>query len=125
MLFDFFPFLCKDICQTPYDPSNWYWTGAAPEATVIRDISSAGLYLLTKERWYPGTVVRMTLQRTDGEKETSDCSIVVEARVIWSDTDGVSLAFVLPTTRNQRGKYWKQDTVTNKKNLEHFLSQLS
>ena len=43
----------------------FYWDGAAPTSHAIQDISSTGLYLVTKERWLPGTMVTMTLQRTD------------------------------------------------------------
>ena len=47
----------------------YYWTGAAPAAHNIKDISSSGLYVVTEERWYPGTLVMMTLQKTsDGEE---------------------------------------------------------
>ena len=43
----------------------YYWNGAAPKAHAVRDISPTGLYVVTEERWYPGTLVLMTLQRTD------------------------------------------------------------
>ena len=35
----------------------YYWNGAAPVAHGVRDISSSGLYVVTEERWYPGTLV--------------------------------------------------------------------
>ncbi|HEY6764483.1 MAG TPA: hypothetical protein VI386_06905, partial [Candidatus Sulfotelmatobacter sp.] len=43
----------------------YYWDGAAPTSHKIQNISSTGFYLTTKERWLPGTMVTMTLQRTD------------------------------------------------------------
>src|SRR6266702_472555 len=43
----------------------YYWDGAAPKSHTIQNISSNGFYLVTKERWLPGTMVTMTLQRTD------------------------------------------------------------
>ena len=48
----------------------YYWDGAAPIAHQVQDISSTGFYLLTTERWLPGTMVTMTLQRTDVDEWT-------------------------------------------------------
>jgi hypothetical protein len=58
-----------DPRRAPRVPGNglaaYYWNGALPAAHGIRDISSSGVYVVTEERWYPGTLVLMTLQRTD------------------------------------------------------------
>ena len=57
----------------------YYWNGSSPVAHGIRDISSTGLYVVTEERWYPGTLVLMTLQRTDLGEESGgalDCRAV-------------------------------------------------
>ncbi len=43
----------------------YYWTGAKPEQHEVRDISPTGIYIVTEERWYLGTIVKMTLQMTD------------------------------------------------------------
>jgi uncharacterized membrane protein (UPF0127 family) len=40
---------------------TYFFTGGRPIAHAIRDISVTGMYVFTEERWYPGTVVRMTL----------------------------------------------------------------
>lgn len=71
-----------------------YWDGAAPAAHTIRDISPNGLYLLTEQRWYPGTLVMMTLQRKDSFDGEADRSITVQSKVVRSGADGVGLAFV-------------------------------
>ena len=42
-----------------------YWDGGVPMAHDIQNISSTGFYLVTTERWHPGTVVTMTDTRTD------------------------------------------------------------
>ena len=72
-----------------------YWDGAAPLPHRIRDISSTGLYLLTEERWYPGTLVRLLLQRGGVAETDPDRSITVNAKVVRSGSDGVGLALVL------------------------------
>jgi hypothetical protein len=72
-----------------------YWDGAAPLAHRIRDISTSGLYLLTEQRWYPGTLVRILLQRTGVAETDPDRSITVNAKVVRSGSDGVGLTLVL------------------------------
>jgi hypothetical protein len=74
----------------------YYWDGGAPVPHRIRDITPQGAYLLTEQRWYPGTVVSMTLQ-TDGEPESGQPgAISVQAKVIRSGADGVGLRFLVP-----------------------------
>jgi hypothetical protein len=74
----------------------YYWDGGEPVAHSILDASSTGIYLQTDERWHPGTVVMMTLQRTLASTTDPERSIAVNARVMRSGVDGVGLEFVLP-----------------------------
>ena len=71
-----------------------YWDGAAPAAHTIRNISANGLYILTEQRWYPGTLVMLTLQKKDCVSEGADRSITVQSKVVRSGPDGVGLVFV-------------------------------
>jgi PilZ domain/Uncharacterized ACR, COG1430 len=71
----------------------YFFTGGKPVAYAVRDISSSGLYVLTEERWYPGTVIRVTL--TDGRHPTPDRSFTAHAIVVRAGNDGVGLHFVL------------------------------
>ncbi len=68
----------------------------------IRDISSSGLYVVTEERWYPGTLVLMTLQRNDLGEEIAERSIAVQSRAVRWGPDGVGLQFVLPDEQDRR-----------------------
>ena len=78
-----------------------YWDGAAPDGRGIRDISETGAYILTAERWYQGTIIRIILQghpavargRLAGRLRTSIC---VPAQVVRQGDDGVALEFVFP-----------------------------
>jgi hypothetical protein len=102
----------------------YYWTGAAPQARNIKDISSTGLYVVTEERWYPGTLVLMTLQRTDLGEESSERSISVHSRAVRWGNDGVGLQFILRNTVPPgAGKGSLVDAV-DKKELERFLERL-
>jgi Flp pilus assembly protein TadG len=107
----------------------YYWDGASPRAHPVRNISSAGFYLLTEQRWFPGTLVTMTLQRTDTGDSSPGRSIAVQSRVIRSDADGVGLAFVLPTTRSgteesRRVQSLVMNGAADRKTLDQFLQML-
>ncbi len=102
----------------------YYWNGAAPKAHSIRDISSSGLYVVTEERWYPGTLVLMTLQRTDGRDKTAERSIAVQSRAVRWGNDGVGLEFVLPHARNIRRGYDPMTEGADRKALDRFLRKL-
>jgi hypothetical protein len=71
----------------------FFFTGGAPQAHGVRDISQTGLYVLTSERWYPGTMVRMTL--TDCTEKSRERSITLNTTVMRSGDDGVGLRFIL------------------------------
>lgn len=88
----------------PVDPRNtsreslpgliaYFFTGGTPVAHPVRDISPTGMFIVTGERWYPGTVVRVTL--TDRHNPTAERSITVNARAVRWANDGVGLEFIL------------------------------
>jgi hypothetical protein len=101
----------------------YYWNGAAPQAHPIRDISSTGLYVVTEERWYPGTLILMTLQKTDAGGKTTERSIAVQSRAVRWGNDGVGLQFVLPDPRDARRRQGQMDGGADRKELEQFLEQ--
>jgi PilZ domain len=68
----------------------YYWDGGGPIAHPVRDISSSGLYLQTDARWYPGTVVRVTLQ---GVGENPAC-VEIPAKIVRWDAEGLALVFI-------------------------------
>ena len=71
----------------------YYWTGGAPQAYQLGNVSRSGLYLLTEERWLPGTRIVMTLQKEKREANSEDISRV-ESKVIRWGEDGVGCEFV-------------------------------
>jgi Flp pilus assembly protein TadG len=83
-----------------------YWDGAAPEGRGLRDISETGVYILTAEQWYPGTIIRIILQghrataKADGTAVPAP-SICVPAQVVRQGDDGVAMEFVF---RNKQEK---------------------
>ncbi len=103
----------------------YYWNGAAPDAKGVRDISASGLYVVTEERWYPGTLVLMTLQRTDRGEEMAERSIAVHSRAVRWGPDGVGLQFVLADDDKDpdQAKITTLDAAT-KVEIGRFLEQL-
>jgi hypothetical protein len=100
-----------------------FFTGGAPQAHEIRDVSSTGLYVVTTERWYPGTVIRMTLSKPDTGPSPSDRSITIHARSVRWGNDGVGLAFVIePRRKASRGPASPMDAVDSEQ-LGHFLKR--
>lgn len=71
----------------------YFFTGGTPVAHLVRDVSFSGMYVFTEERWYLGTVVRITL--TDRRQPTPERSLTLNARVVRWGEDGVGLQFLL------------------------------
>lgn len=103
-----------------------YWTGAAPAGQGIQDISATGLYLQTEQRWYPGTIVKIVLQRTntDDSEEGTEDSISVQAKAVRMDSNGVGFAFVLEKAQPVRPGQSRLDVVADQKALDEFLLRL-
>lgn len=70
------------------------WNGSALTCDTVRDISSSGLYLLTTERWQPGTIIALTLQREGPLDPDPARRITTQTRVVRCGQDGVGLSFL-------------------------------
>jgi uncharacterized protein len=111
--------------EPAYGLAAYYWTGAAPEPHDIKDISSTGLYLVTEERWYPGTLILMTLILTDQGEECAEHSIAVHSRAVRWGVDGVGLQFILASPDDKRrGRQVPVVSGLDKRELDQFLRQL-
>ena len=78
----------------------YFFTGGGPAAHLIRDISAHGIYIFTEERWYLGTVIRVTI--SDQQGPAAQHSITVNAKVVRWGNDGVGLEFVFTEGNNRR-----------------------
>jgi len=56
----------------------------------VGDVSVAGFYMITEERWVPGTSFPVTLERTDEMGR----SLTVQASVVRAGDDGVGFTFL-------------------------------
>jgi hypothetical protein len=110
--------------QTSLPLAAYYWDGASPQPRQVRDISPDGMYLLTEQRWYPNTLITMTLSRSDRTNGDPGRSIVLVARVIRSGTDGVGFAFVQPRANRFRSVESSFSEGADRKTLIEFLANI-
>lgn len=82
------------------------WNGSALTQNMVRDISSSGLYLVTEERWEPGTILALTLQREGPLDHDPARRITTQARVVRCGSDGVGLTF-LWSKDDPRSRQWE------------------
>ena len=73
----------------------YHWTGGSPGSYSVGDVSATGLYLITKERWTPGTTIQMTLQKQDSSGNSLEGSICVLSEVVRWGENGAGFNFVL------------------------------
>jgi uncharacterized membrane protein (UPF0127 family) len=78
----------------------YYWNGGVSQAYPVNSVSAVGAYLVTPDRWYPGTVVRLTFQY-DAEYLQSTpimgdpaSAVTVRAKFIRSGPDGVGVQLI-------------------------------
>jgi uncharacterized protein len=104
----------------------YFFTGGTPVAHPVRDVSMSGLYVVTDEQWYLGTVVRITL--TDRREPSAERSITLNAKVVRRGDDGAGLQFLLEDkTDPQSGSSVLEDGVelVSKVRLKQFLRRLN
>ena len=103
----------------------YHWTGGTPKAYHIGNISDSGFFLLTEERPFPGTIILMTVQRTEPSGETTLDSIAVNTRVTRWGPDGVGLELLPSKPVNRKGGEPAQENGADAKVLAEFLKRLN
>ncbi len=113
----------KAMRETLEGIAAYFFTGGESKAHGVRDISPTGFYVFTDERWYPGTIIRMTL--TDQRQPTAERSITVNASVVRWGNDGVGLQFILQDEKSRgRGSMDGMTAGPSKAQIEQFLQRL-
>jgi hypothetical protein len=102
--------------------SAYFWTGGSPQPHDIRNISDTGLYVVTDERWYPDTLVQMTLRKTGRNGAKAESSISLLARANRWGNDGVGLSFVVRDPRKPRDEKASQSDGIDREELDRFLA---
>jgi c-di-GMP-binding flagellar brake protein YcgR len=102
----------------------YYWTGGAPHCYDVANISATGLYLRTKERWAPETLIQMTLQKGQAGDESNNGSISVLSEVVrWGD-DGTGFNFVLKDYDVVHEREVLPGKSLDRKAVEKFLKKM-
>jgi len=96
------------------------WTGAAPAPRRVDNISDTGMFLLTDERWLPGTLIAMTLQKANSNGDDPEDAIAIQTRVVRWGPDGEGLDFILPAYADSDGG----SGMTGARTLRRFLRQV-
>jgi hypothetical protein len=99
----------------------YYWTGGSAYSYHVGDMSATGLFLLTKERWAPGTMIQMTLQQQDGRLDSSEGSICVLSEVVRWGENGAGFSFVLTDYENIYDYGIMPGDTIDRKSVERFL----
>lgn len=97
-----------------------YFTGGAPKPHEVADISMTGFYVLTQDRWMPGTMIQMTLQKPCAKGERKQ-SITVLARVVRRGSDGVAGEFVMSEGLDPHSRDLLPAQATDRFTLARFI----
>ncbi len=103
----------------------YYWDGDKPKGHVVRDISATGLYLLTEDRWYPRTLVRLTLQATVDGEVIPERSITVQTMVVRHGRGAESASCSFHKTSTIQDRRVRFTNGADRKTLENFLRYIS
>lgn len=94
--------------------------GPSTESRPVRDISSSGLYLITDERWFPGTLVRLALR----QKHSKDLTLDIHSRVMRWGQDGVGLQFIESERNDSQSTSQPTIPTANPERLRSLLDLL-
>lgn len=85
-----------------------YANGGPAKSYVVQSLGRKGAVVQTEDRWYPGTVVDMTLKYDDHYAKLSkmgksaDDAVHVRAKVVEAQEDGVRVEFVFLRSVEER-----------------------
>jgi hypothetical protein len=88
----------------------------------IGDISVAGFYMITDERWINGTGFPVTLERTDDAAQGS--TLTVFSTVVRATEDGVAFTFLPSATEGENSGETQGASRIDLTKLAHFLKGL-
>lgn len=84
-----------------------HWTGSCPGLDIVRNISSTGMYLVTRERWKEGEINPVRLVYSELSDDSPDKQVTIQTRAVRAGEDGMGLSFILPECMDLW--LWKSD----------------
>jgi hypothetical protein len=73
-----------------------HWTGSSPGLDIVRNISSTGMYIVTRERWQPGEVNPIRLVYPELSDDSPEHQVTIQTKAVRWGEDGMGLSFILP-----------------------------
>jgi len=92
-----------------------HWTGSSPGLDIVKNISSTGMYLVTRERWPQGEVHPIRLVYEEMTDDSPATHVTVEAKSVRWGEDGMGLAFLLPEAMDLW--LWKTDGLVEPEDI--------
>src|SRR5262245_17169609 len=93
----------RECVRQPSQFVAFYWTGGATLAYPLKDISPNGAFILTQDRWGPGTMLRVLLQDREGADGAASGQVTqLHAVVVRHAEDGMGVRFLFTTSRERR-----------------------
>jgi hypothetical protein len=84
-----------------------HWTGSSPGLDIVKNISSTGMYLVTRERWPQGEIHPIRLVYQELTDDSPENQVTIEAKSVRWGEDGMGLSFMLPAAMELW--LWKND----------------
>jgi hypothetical protein len=105
-------------------PALTAWLGMVRTSKEYKvgDVSVAGFYMITEDRWIPGTSFPVTLERTD--EEGMGRSLTVHASVVRVGDDGVGFTFLQSPAEESADGPTGANTRVDLTKLAQFLKGL-
>jgi Flp pilus assembly protein TadG/uncharacterized membrane protein (UPF0127 family) len=86
----------------------YYWTGGVNQSSQVKAISLTGAYIVTEDRWSPGTVLMLTLQydpeyvKSTAIEGDPGIAVAVRAKVVHVAADGIGVRIIFLNARERQ-----------------------
>jgi len=92
-----------------------HWTGSCPGLDIVRNISSTGMYLVTRERWQEGEINPIRLVYPELSDDSPERQVTIQTKAVRWGEDGMGLSFILPECMDLW--LWKADGMIEPENI--------
>ncbi len=83
----------------------YWWDGAGVQEDAVRDVSSTGVFVLSRQRWERGDVVWLTLQRKGAVELLPERRMTMQGKAMRVVADGAGFLFV--STADAEARAWE------------------
>jgi hypothetical protein len=83
----------------------YWWDGAGVREDAVRDVSSTGVFVRSRQRWERGDVVWLTLQRKGAVELLPERRMTMQGKAMRLEADGAGFLFV--STADAEARAWE------------------